>query len=210
MSRPAIAAVLARDDLTSGERLVVLSLASLADRTNRAWPGTPAASARAGLGRSRYLQARDQLVGRGLVVIDERATGRGRSSAMSLPFADAGPWWDGEINVNLVEAVLGYSAARGPARLLLETLAAVAATDVSSGTCRPSSWAPRLGSPTGPTGGRGRSCSRRESCRSSAASAVAGTRMSGRCVICAGMSPSRAAPRGGLRRRQVPARSSPR
>jgi len=48
MSREAIAAVLARADLASGERLVALSLASFADRENRAWPGAPAASARAG------------------------------------------------------------------------------------------------------------------------------------------------------------------
>ena len=129
MSHRAIAAVLARDDLASGERLVALSLASFADRTNRAWPGAPAAAVRAGLGRSRYLQAREQLVARGLVVVDEHATGRGRSTTVSLAFADAGPWWDGEINVQLFEAVLGYCAARGPARLLLATLAAVADGD---------------------------------------------------------------------------------
>ena len=62
MSRQAIAAVLARTDLASGERLVALSLASFAGRENRAWPGAPAASARAGLSRSRYQQAREQLV----------------------------------------------------------------------------------------------------------------------------------------------------
>ena len=61
MSRQAIAAVLARTDLASGERLVALSLASFAGRENRAWPGAPAASARAGLSRSRYQQAREQL-----------------------------------------------------------------------------------------------------------------------------------------------------
>ncbi len=43
---------------------------------------------------------------RGLVVVDEHATGRGRSTTVSLAFADAGPWWDGEINVQLFEAVL--------------------------------------------------------------------------------------------------------
>jgi len=36
------------------------------------------------------------------------------------------PWWEGEINVDLFESVLGGSAARGPARLLLATMAAVA------------------------------------------------------------------------------------
>jgi len=129
MSRQAIAAVLARDDLASGERLVALSLASFADRENRAWPGAPAAAARAGLCRSRYLQAREQLVARGLVVVEDRATGRGRASTVTLAFADAGPWWDGEINVELFEAVLGYSSARGPARLLLATMAAVSDAD---------------------------------------------------------------------------------
>jgi hypothetical protein len=126
MSREAIAAVLARADLASGERLVALSLASFADRANRAWPGAPAASARAGLSRSRYQQAREQLVVRGLVVVDARATGRGRSSTVTLAFADAGPGWDGEINVELFEGVLAYSRARGPERLLLATMAAVA------------------------------------------------------------------------------------
>ena len=48
MSRQAIAAALARDDLSAGERLVAFSLASFADRENRARPGTPAAAAGAG------------------------------------------------------------------------------------------------------------------------------------------------------------------
>jgi len=126
MSREAIAAVLARTDLASGERLVALSLASFAGRENRAWPGAPAASARAGLSRSRYQQARERLVARGLVAVDERVTGRGRASTVTLLFADAGPWWDGDINVELYEAVLIYSRARGPERLLLATMAAVA------------------------------------------------------------------------------------
>jgi hypothetical protein len=126
MSREAIAAVLARDDLASGERLVALSLASVGGRDNRAWPGAPAAAARAGLRRSRYQEARDQLVRRGLVDVDVRATGRRRASTVSLVFANQGPWWEGEINVELLEAVLRYSQATGPARLLLATLAAIA------------------------------------------------------------------------------------
>jgi hypothetical protein len=126
MSRQAIAAVLARTDLASGERLVALSLASFAGRENRAWPGAPAASARAGLSRSRYQQAREHLVARGLLAVDERATGRGRASMVTLVFADTGPWWDGEINVELFETVLAYSRARGPERLLLSTMAALA------------------------------------------------------------------------------------
>jgi hypothetical protein len=126
MSRQAIAAVLARADLASGERLVALSLASFAGRDNRAWPGASAASARSGLSRSRYQQAREQLVARGLVTVDERTTGRGRASTGTLVFADSGPWWDGDINVELFEAVLCYTRTRGPARLLLATMAAVA------------------------------------------------------------------------------------
>jgi hypothetical protein len=105
---------------------VALSLASFAGRQNRAWPGAPAASARAGLSRSRYQQARELLVARGLLVVEERATGRGRASTVTLVFADTGPWWDGDINVELFEAVLAYSTARGPKRLLLATMAAVA------------------------------------------------------------------------------------
>jgi hypothetical protein len=129
MSRQAIAAVLARSDLACGERLVALSLASFAGRENRAFPAAPAASARAGLGKSRYHQAREQLVARDLVAVVERATGRGRASTVRLVFADSGPWWDGDINVGLFEAVLTFSRARGPERLLLATMAAVADED---------------------------------------------------------------------------------
>jgi hypothetical protein len=68
----------------------------------------------AGAGRSRYLQARDRLVRRGLGIVEAEASGRGRSST----FAASGPWWEGEINVELLEAVLSYSAATGVARLL--------------------------------------------------------------------------------------------
>jgi hypothetical protein len=126
VSRQAIAAGLARGDLSAGERLVAFSLASFADRENRAWPGAPAAAARAGLRRSRYLEAREQLVRRGLIVVEEAATGRGRSSTLALRFANEGPWYEGEINAGLFEAVLGYSSARGPARVLLAAMAALA------------------------------------------------------------------------------------
>ena len=95
MSHQAIAAVLAVHDLSSGERLVAFSLASFADRENRARPGTPAAAERAGLRRSWFLEARDMLVRRGLVVVEQAATGRGRASTLWLPFAETGPWWDG-------------------------------------------------------------------------------------------------------------------
>jgi hypothetical protein len=126
MSREAIAAALAREDLSCGERLVAFSLASFADRENRARPGTPAAAGRAGLARSRFLEARDRLVRRGLLVVEQAATGRGRASTLLLRFAELGPWWDGEINAELFESVLGYSHHRGPARLLLAVIAALA------------------------------------------------------------------------------------
>jgi hypothetical protein len=78
------------------------------------------------LARSRFLEARDRLVRRGLVAIQDAASGRGRASTVALPFAEIGPWWDGDINAELFEAVLGYSSSRGPARLLLAVIAALA------------------------------------------------------------------------------------
>jgi hypothetical protein len=129
MSRQAIAAALAREDLAGGERLVAFSLASFAGRGGRAWPGAPAAAARAGLSRSRYLHDRDRLVGRGLVVVEELGSARGRASSVWVQFAAEGPWWEGEINAELLEAVLSYTSRRGPARLLLAAMAALANTD---------------------------------------------------------------------------------
>lgn len=129
MSRDAVAAVLARDDLACGDGLAAFSLASFAGRGHRAFPGAAAAAQRAGLSRSRYLQARDRLVRRGLVIVEAEASGRGRSSTLVLAFAESGPWWEGEINVELLEAVLGYSAATGVARLLLAAMAAIADGD---------------------------------------------------------------------------------
>ena len=133
MSRDAIAAALARNDLPSGERLVAFSLASFAGADNRAWPGATAAAARAGLSRSRYLYDRDRLVRRGLVVVEQASSGRGRASTVALPFASTGPWWEGEINAELFEAVLSRSWARAPARLVLAAMAALAD---ESGTVR--------------------------------------------------------------------------
>ena len=125
MSHAAIAAVLARTDLAAEERLVALSLASFANREQRAWPGNPAAAARSGLGRSRYLEARDQLVRRGLLELESRARGRGRATTIALLFAQSGPWWGAEMNAQLLEGVLGHSRARGPTRLLLAALASL-------------------------------------------------------------------------------------
>lgn len=129
MSRQAIAAALARQDLSGGERLVAFSLASFAGRDGRAWPGAPAAAARAGLGRSRYLHDRDRLVRRGLVVVEAVASGRGRATTVALRFAAEGPWWEGEINAELFEAVLSRTRSRGPARRLLAAMAALADPD---------------------------------------------------------------------------------
>jgi hypothetical protein len=129
VSRQAIAAALAREDLTGGERLVAFSLASFAGRAGRAWPGAPAAAARAGLSRSRYLYDRDKLVQRGLLVVEERASGRGRASTVALRFASDGPWWEGDINAELFEAVLSRTRTRGPARLRLAAMAALADAD---------------------------------------------------------------------------------
>jgi len=126
MSHAAIAAVLSRADLSAGERLAALSLASFANSEQRAWPGNRAAATRAGLCRSRYLQAREQLVARGLLELEDRGRGRGQATTMIMLFAQSGPWWDAEINAQLLEAVLGHSRARGPARLLLAALAALA------------------------------------------------------------------------------------
>ncbi len=126
VSREAIAAALAREDLSGGERLVAFSLASFAGRDRRAWPGASAAAARAGLSRSRYLYDRDRLVRRGLVNVKEKASGRGRATTVALRFAIEGPWREGEINAELFEATLSRCRARGAARLVLAAMAALA------------------------------------------------------------------------------------
>jgi hypothetical protein len=113
MSHTAIAAVLARDDLSIGERLAALSLASFANREHRAWPGNAAAAARAGLSRSRYLEAREQLLARGLIAVEEAGRGRGQTTTLTTLFAQFGPWWDADINAVLLERVLGRSRTRG-------------------------------------------------------------------------------------------------
>jgi hypothetical protein len=128
MSRTAIAAALALDSVTGGERLVAFALASFANRDQLAWPGTPLAAARAGLARSRYLDARRQLCRRGLIETVQAGGGRGRSTTLLLRFA-AGPRVDGPVNAELFETVLSYSGATGPARLLLASIAALADED---------------------------------------------------------------------------------
>jgi hypothetical protein len=126
MSHVAIAAALALEDVSAGERLTAFSLASFANREHRAWPGIPVGAARAGLSRSQYLAACDGLRKRGLLAVQESGGGRGRSAVVAVLFAEAGPWFEGEINAALFEATLGYSRSKGSARLLLAALAAVA------------------------------------------------------------------------------------
>lgn len=158
MSRQAIAAALAREDLAGGERLVAFSLASFAGRDGRAWPGAPAAAARAGLSRSRYLYDRDQLVRRGLIVVEGIASGRGRSSTVALLFAGEGPWWDGEVNAELFEAVLcvlGCVVLRGYCSLRWQRSPAWTASCAAS---RAGSCQPRRGWRIGRTGVRAASC----------------------------------------------------
>jgi hypothetical protein len=91
VSHTAIAAAVAREDLSSGERLAAFALASFANKRHQAWPGTVPAAARAGLSRGQYLDARSRLVRRGLVAIEDAATGRGHASTLTLRFARLGP-----------------------------------------------------------------------------------------------------------------------
>lgn len=124
MSRAAIAAALALEDVAGGERLVAFGLASFANRERLAWPGTALAAARAALSRSRYIDARNQLVKRGLIEIVDPGGGRARSAMLHLRFAE-GPRLDAPINAELFETVLSYSRTSGPARLLLASIAAL-------------------------------------------------------------------------------------
>jgi hypothetical protein len=71
-------------------------------------------------------EAREQLVARGLLAIESAARGRGQATTLIALFAQSAPWWDGEINARLLEQALSHSPVRGPARLLLATLAALA------------------------------------------------------------------------------------
>ena len=125
MSHRAIAAALALDDVSAGERLAAFSLASFANRQQLAWPGTRIAAARAGLSRSQYLAARDGLVRRGVLEVDSPAGGRGNSPLVRLRFPERDHQVVGGVNAELFETVLSYSRARGSARLLLAVLAAL-------------------------------------------------------------------------------------
>lgn len=106
MSHTAIAGVLRLEGVSASERLAAFSLASFANRDHRAWPGTRVAAARAGLSRSQYLAARDSLVRRDLLVVEEAGGGRGHSPVIALHFAESGPWYEGSVNAELVESAL--------------------------------------------------------------------------------------------------------
>ena len=129
MSRDAIAAVLARDDLACGDRLAAFSLASFAGREHRALPGAAAAAQRAGLSRSRYLQARDRLVRRGLVSSRPRRPGGDGRAPSRWRLRRTGRGGRARSTSSLFEAVLGHSSATGAARLLLAAMAALADAD---------------------------------------------------------------------------------
>lgn len=162
MSHAAIAAVLALEDLAVGERLAAFSLASFANREQRAWPGTRLAAARAGLSRSQYLVSREGLVGRRLVVVEGSGRGRGQSPSLSLRFASAGPWFEADVNAELVESVLSHSRTRGSARAPRWPRSLTRADRCRR--CRPRRSAMRRGWPTAPTVARGRRCCPPTSC----------------------------------------------
>ena len=180
MSRAAIAASLARHELSAGERLVAFSLASFADRDGRARPGTPAAAGRAGLKRSWFLEARELLERRGLVVVEQAATGRGRASTLWLPFAETGPWWEGEINAGLFEALLGYSRAQGAAGCCSPPWRRWPTSSVSSRASRRGSYARRRACRIRPTVGRVPRCLPRASWCLSPGTAAGGKQTAGR------------------------------
>jgi hypothetical protein len=124
VSHAAIAAALALTDVSAGERLTGLSLASFANREHRAWPGNRLAAARAGLSVRSFLTARAGLQRRGLLSLETPGGGRGNSAVIRLALAERGPWVHGEVNAERLEAVLGYSRASGTARALLAAIAA--------------------------------------------------------------------------------------
>jgi hypothetical protein len=125
MSYQAIAAALALEDLSVGERLTAFSLASFANRQHRAWPSASTAAGRAGLSRRQYLAARGELERRGLITREGNER-RHTAALIYLAFADHGPSIDHEINAELFETTLARSHSRGGARVLLAVLAALA------------------------------------------------------------------------------------
>jgi hypothetical protein len=111
-------------DYAWSEALRCLSRVSRTGRT-----GHGGARRRASLGSSGTKRRGSSSSIAGFVAVDERATGRGRASTVRLVFAETGPWWDGDVDAELVDAVLGCSRSSRPARPLLATMAAVADED---------------------------------------------------------------------------------
>ena len=172
VSHTAIAAVLARTDLSMGERLVALSLASFANRDERAFPGNAAAAARAGLGRSRYLEAREQLVARGLVAIEE--AGRGRGQATTLTACSRSPARGGTARSTRAYWSTCSAAARsvGPRGCCSRRLPRSPTSRARSTSCRPTTSAAPQAWRTAPTAARAPLCS--PPARSSSSMTVAG------------------------------------
>ena len=211
MSHTAIAAVLARPDLAMGDRLAALSLASYANREERTLPGNAAAAARAGLGRSRYLEARDRLVARGLFAIEEIGRGRGQATTLIVLFAQSGPWWDGDINAALLEHVLSPADSADLRDCCSERSRPSPTTPVPSTGSRPRTSAAPLAWPTAPTAGRATPSSRRGRLSSSRKAAAAGARTAGAST--AALDTPSAKPTAGRRRHAPPpvrCRCSPR
>jgi hypothetical protein len=58
------------------------------------------------VGEARQRPRNQALAGREIVA-GEHGVGRGHASTVKLLFAQSGPWHEGEVNANLLEAVLG-------------------------------------------------------------------------------------------------------
>jgi hypothetical protein len=130
MSYRAIAAALALEDLSVGQRLTAFALASYANREHCAWPAARTAAVRAGLSRRQYLVARAKLAERQLISIESIEGRQPGSALLRLGFAESGPSIEREINAGLFGTVLTHSRSRGGARVLLAVLAAL-----SDGCC---------------------------------------------------------------------------
>jgi hypothetical protein len=122
MSYRTIAAALALEDLSIGGRLVAFSLGQLRRRRASDVRREPGGGGEGG--------AEPQPVPRGARAARgprvDLGGGRGRSSTLTLDFATRGPWREERINPQLFQNALRYTHARGPARVLLATLAALA------------------------------------------------------------------------------------
>ena len=138
MSRKAIAAVLAGDDLSGGERLVALSPAS--SRTGRTGHGRVRRRRVLGVAVPRAAGAARPSRARGGRRARDR---RGRASRVRLVFAETGRGGTGTSMPSWWRLSLAVAAPRA-ARLLLATMAAVADEDGVDAACPRSNraWLP--------------------------------------------------------------------